>query len=148
MFRTQDSDLIGVPGIFGEGLMHWHGVSRVLRTHWYHLTVRVAEQGRRTEFTLMIDGEHGLQKMLVAQDAEQAITDVQVMTPCWMNKTNGWELERVAKVTVGEDSDGFEVCLIEVDSGAVYHNSHRPSFHVNSLTNLRPIFVTTMISAA
>lgn len=147
MFRTQDSDLIGVPGIFGEGLMHWHAVSRLLRTHWYHLTVRIAEQGRSTELAYMIGGEQGLQKILVTQDDEFIITDIQVMTPSWMNNSNGWEMERVVKVTVGEDCDGFEVSLLEVDSGAVYHNSRRPSFDVNSLINLRPIFLTTMISA-
>lgn len=59
MFRTQDSDLIGVPGIFGEGLAHWHSVSRVLRTHWYHLTVRLTDQARSTEFVDMIEGSTG-----------------------------------------------------------------------------------------
>ncbi len=101
MFRTQDSDLIGVPGIFGEGLAHWHSVSRVLRTHWYHLTVRLTDQGRSTEFVDMIEGEHRLQSMLVTQNAEQEITDVQVMTPAWMNKGAGWDMERVTKVTLG-----------------------------------------------
>jgi hypothetical protein len=80
MFRTQDSDLIGVPGIFGEGLAHWHSVSRVLRTHWYHLTIRLPDQGRSTEFVDMIEGAHRLKSMLVTRNAEQEITDVQVMT--------------------------------------------------------------------
>jgi len=144
MFRTQDSDLIGVPGIFGEGLAHWHSVSRILRTHWYHLTVRVSEQGRSTELAHMIEGEHRLQNMLVTQNDEQELVDVQVMTPAWMNKRAGWDMERVTKVTLGYDSD-FEVCLIEVERGAVYHNSHRPDFQVDSLTDLRPIFLSSMI---
>lgn len=144
MFRTQDSDLIGVPGIFGEGLAHWHSVSRVLRTHWYHLTVRVTEQGRSTEIAHMIEGEHRLQNMLVTQSAEQEITDVQVMTPAWMNKGAGWDMERVTKVTLGYDGD-FEVCLLEVEGGAFYHSSHRPGFQIDLLTDLRPIFLSSMI---
>ena len=144
MFRTQDSDLIGVPGIFGEGLAHWHSVSRILRTHWYHLTVRVSEQGRSTELTHMIEGEHRLQNMLVTQSDEQELVDVQVMTPAWMNRRVGWDMESVTKVTLGYDSD-FEVCLIEVEGGAVYHNSHRPGFQIDSLTDLRPIFLSNMI---
>lgn len=46
MFRTLDSDLIGVPGMFGEGVSHWNGVSRLLRTPWYHLTLSVENEGR------------------------------------------------------------------------------------------------------
>lgn len=144
MFRTQDSDLIGVPGIFGEGLAHWHSVSRILRTHWYHLTVRVSEQGRSTELAHMIEGEHRLQNMLVTQSDEQELVDVQVMTPAWMNKRAGWDMERVTKVTLGYDGD-FEVCLIEVEIGAIYHNSHRPDFQIDSLKDLRPIFLSSMI---
>ncbi|WP_122769953.1 hypothetical protein [Pseudomonas viridiflava] len=144
MFRTQDSDLIGVPGIFGEGLAHWHSVSRILRTHWYHLTVRVSEQGRSTELAHMIEGEHRLQNMLVTQSDEQELVDVQVMTPAWMNRRVGWDMERVTKVTIGNDGD-FEVCLIEVEGGAVYHSSHRPGFQIDSLTDLRPIFLSSMI---
>lgn len=144
MFRTQDSDLIGVPGIFGEGLAHWHSVSRILRTHWYHLTVRVSEQGRSTELAHMIEGEHRLQNMLVTQSDEQELVDVQVMTPAWMNKRAGWDMERVTKVTLGYDGD-FEVCLIEVERGAIYHNSHRPDFQIDSLKDLRPIFLSSMI---
>ncbi|ATN08296.1 MULTISPECIES: hypothetical protein [unclassified Pseudomonas] len=144
MFRTQDSDLIGVPGIFGEGLAHWHSVSRVLRTHWYHLTVRLTDQARSTEFVDMIEGEHRLQSMLVTQSAEREIIDVQVTTPAWMNKGAGWDMERVTKVSLGYDSD-FEVCLIEVERGAIYHNSHRPDFQIDSLTDLRPIFLSSMI---
>lgn len=45
MFRTIDSDLIGVPGMFGEGVSNWRGVSRLLRTPWYHLTLSVEHQG-------------------------------------------------------------------------------------------------------
>ena len=144
MFRTQDSDLIGVPGIFGEGLAHWHSVSRILRTHWYHLTVRLTDQGRSTECVEMIEGEHRLQSMLVTQSAEREVTDVQVMTPAWMNKGAGWDMERVTKVSLGYDGD-FEVSLIEVEGGAVYHSSHRPGFQIDLLTDLRPIFLPSMI---
>lgn len=147
MFRTEDSDAIGVPGLFGEGLMHWQGVSRVLRSHWYHLTVRITEQGRSSEFTRMIEGEQRLQQMLVQQGAGAVIVDVQVVTPPWMNNCDGWRMGRVVKVTVGDDND-FEVTLIELDSGAVYHNSHHPGFQIQSLKNCRPIFLETMIRSA
>ena len=145
MFRTLDNDLIGVPGMFGEGVSHWRGVSRLLRTPWYHLTLSVENEGRLSECAVMIDDTHQLQKMLVSQGADLAITEIMAVTPSWMNKSRGWQMERLTRVTVGEDSMGSEVCLLEVGEGAVYHTSHQPDFKVETLTNLRPIFLLSMI---
>jgi hypothetical protein len=95
----------------------------------------------------MIEGEHRLQQMLVQQNAGEVIVDVQVVTPPWMNNCDGWRMDRVVKVTVGDDND-FEVSLMEVESGAVYHNSHRPGFQIQLLQNCRLIFLETMIRSA
>lgn len=148
MFRTQDADMIGIPGMFGEGISQWHAVSRLLKTHWYHVTVRAEENGRSTELALMIDGEQKLQHMLIAQDAQISITDIQVVTPSHMNARGIWSMEPLAKVTIGMDSDGCEACVLEVEGGAVYHNSHRPGFRLDLLTNLRPIYLASMIKTA
>lgn len=145
MFRTIDSDLIGVPGMFGEGVSNWRGVSRLLRTPWYHLTLSVESDGRHTECAVMIDDTRQLQEMLVSQRADLTITDIMAVTPSWMNKTAGWQMERLTRVTVGEDRTGSEVCLLEVAKGAVYHTSHQQGFEIDGLTNLRPVFLLSMI---
>ena len=148
MFRTIDTDLIGVPGMFGEGVSHWRGVSRLLRTPWYHLTLCIENEGRLSECALMIDDTHQLQKMLVSQGADLAITEIMAVTPSWMNKSGGWRMERLTRVTVGEDRSGSEVCLLEVAKGAVYHNSHQRDFKIEALANLRPVFLSGMIRSA
>jgi hypothetical protein len=145
MFRTIDDDLIGIPGMFGEGVSHWRGVLRLLRTPWYHLTLRVENEGRFTECALMVDDTRKLQEMLVSQGADLAITEIMAVTPSWMNKTAGWQMERLTRVTVGEDKTGSEVCLLEVAEGAVYHTSHHSDFKVEALTNLTLIFLSSMI---
>ena len=145
MFRTIDDDLIGIPGMFGEGVSHWRGVSRLLRTPWYHLTLTVENEGRLTECALMVDDTRKLQEMLVSQGADLAITEIMAVTPSWMNKTAGWQMERLTRVTVGEDKTGSEVCLLEVVEGAVYHTSHHSDFKVEALTNLTLIFLSSMI---
>ena len=148
MFRTQDADMIGIPGMFGEGISQWHTVSRLLKTHWYHLTVRAEENGRSTELAFMIDGEQKLQHMLVAQGSRFSITDVQVVTPSYMSAKGKWSMEPLLRATIGMDSEGCEACLVEVEGGAVYHNSHSPDFRPDLLTNLRPIFQLSMIKTA
>ncbi|MBA1244933.1 hypothetical protein [Pseudomonas japonica] len=145
MFRTQDGDLIGIPGMFGEGVAQWRAVSRLLKTHWYHLTVRGEENGRSAELAWMVEGEQELQRMLISQDANIAITEICVVTPSWMNKRGRWNMETVTKITIGEDVNGCTACLLEVEGGAVYHNSHQPGFRPDLLANLRPIFLSSMI---
>ena len=148
MFRTHDADMLGMPGMFGEGQYQWHQVSKVLRNHWYHVTVQAQHQGRTTEVVLMIDSEPRLQQVLIAQDEETIITDVQVVTPAYMNGSAGWRMEALTKVTLGEDQNECVVCLLDVENGSKYHSSHQPGFNTDALSNLRPIYHANMIRTA
>jgi hypothetical protein len=148
MFRTHDADMLGLPGMFGEGQYQWHQVSKVLRNHWYHVTVQAMYEDRISEAVLMIDSEPRLQQLLIAQDAETIITEVQVVTPAHMNGTAGWRMEALTKVTLGEDENECVVCLLEVETGSKYHSSHQPGFNCEALSNLRPIYHANMIRSA
>lgn len=148
MFRTHDSDMLGLPGMFGEGQYQWHQVSKVLRNHWYHVTVQAKYEDRISEAVLMIDIEPRLQQLLIAQNAETIITDVQVVTPAHMNGAGGWRMETLTKVTLGEDQNECVVCLLEVETGSKYHSSHQPGFNSDVLSNLRPVYHANMIRTA
>lgn len=148
MFRTNYADMLGVPGMFGAGQAQWHQVTRVLRTHWYHVTVQATQEGIAREIVLMVDSEAQLQKLLIAQSDDVGISDLQVVTPAHMNGTASWRMEKLTQVYMGEDEGECLVCIFEVESGAVYHSSHRPGFNSESLSNLRPIFLPSMIRSA
>ncbi|MFJ4605799.1 hypothetical protein [Pseudomonas atacamensis] len=148
MFRSHDADMVGMPGMFGEGQYQWHQVSKVLRTHWYHVTVQIKHEGRSTEVVLMIDSEPRLQRILIAQDDQMIITDVQVITPAHMNGAEGWRMEKLTEVTLGEDQNECVVCLLEVETGSKYHSSHQPGFNIDVLSNLRPVYHANMIRSA
>ncbi|AZP70628.1 MULTISPECIES: hypothetical protein [Pseudomonas] len=148
MFRTINSDLIGVPGLFGEGVSHWRGVSRLLRTPWYHVTLSVENDGRHSECALMIDDTRQLQEILMIQGSDLGIADIMAVTPSWMNKTGSWQMERLTRLSVGEDRVGSEVCVLEVGDGEVYHTSHQPDFQIEALANVRPVFLLSMIRSA
>ena len=96
----------------------------------------------------MIDSEPRLQQLLISQDAETIITEVQVVTPAHMNGTGVWRMEKLTKVTLGEDQNECVVCLLEVETGSKYHSSHQPSFNTDVLSNLRPIYHANMIRTA
>lgn len=148
MFRTHDTNMVGLPGMFGEGQCHWRQVSRILRKHWYHVTVQARQEGRISEAALMVDSEHQLQEILISQDEEIMVTDVQVVTPAHMNGTAGWRMETLTQVTLGDDENECAVCLLEVETGSKYHSSHQPGFSSNVLSNLRPIYHVNMIRTA
>ncbi|MBK4998595.1 hypothetical protein IAE37_000871 [Pseudomonas sp. S31] len=145
MFRTNVTDMVGIPGMFGEGQCNWNQVSRILRTHWYHLTLQHYQEGRTYEATLMVDSEPRLQEILLGQDDDLKVTDVLVVTPSHMNGTTGWRMETLVEATLGEDENECSVCLLEVENGAVYHSSHVAGFDPDSLKNLYPIYRASMI---
>lgn len=148
MFRTNDADMLGVPGMFGAGQAQWRKISRVLRTHWYHVTLQATQEGIAREVVLMVDNEAQLQELLIAQSDDLGISDLQVVTPAHMNGTAAWRMETPTQVYIGEDESECIVCVLEVESGAVYNSSHRPGFTNDSLTNLRPVFLSSMIRSA
>lgn len=148
MFRTIDRDLIGIPGMFGEGVSNWRVVARLLRTPWYHLTLSVENEGRLSECAVMIDDTRQLQEILVSQGPDLSITEVMAVTPSWMNKTTGWQMGRLTRLSVGEDRIGAEVCVLEMGEGEVYHTSHQPDFQIEVLANVRPVFLSSMIRSA
>lgn len=145
MFRTDDGDLAGLPGMFGHGLSHWHAVSRVLRTHWFHVTLEVKLENRFTEFAQMINDELRLHQIIQSQDLDTRVTSVQVVTPPRMNNSERWMMEKVLSVTLGTDSDECTVCVLEVEGGGVYHDSFNERFAPSSLIKPRQIFHSGLV---
>jgi hypothetical protein len=140
MFRTYESDIAGVPGMFGEGLAHWHMISRTLQTHWYHVDLKVRHEDRLIPLVVMPNDESKLHEILKEQSANLVVTEVKVVTPPWMNKTGEWQMEKLARVSIGDDRNDTPVCLLEVASGSVYADVHDPFFNAESLTNIRKIY--------
>lgn len=57
-------------------------------------------------------------------------------------------MEKLTKVTLGEDQNECVVCLLEVETGSKYHSSHQPGFSSDALNNVRPIYHVNMIRTA
>jgi hypothetical protein len=78
MFRTQNSEMAGLPEMFGEGLMHWNSVSRVLAMHWYHVSVQEFYEGRLSGHgtsadALVLQDDHGRPKHVSKEGIVSAI---------------------------------------------------------------------------
>lgn len=148
MFRTDDDDILGIPGLFGEGVTQWHAVTRLLATHWFHVALERFEEGRWWQSVEMIGDEGRLQRKLIAQGPEMVVRDVQVNTPPYMNGSPSWKMEKLISVTVGQDAHECFVSMITVEGGATYNTSHVENFDESSLVKLSLVFQSSMLSVA
>lgn len=140
MFRSHQADLAGIPGMFGDGLMHWHGISRALATHWYHVSVQRLEDGQFRRHTEMLNDEACLVELLLAQDEGLVVREVQAVTPDWMNKGDDWKMEKLMSLSMGFSRAEVPICVLEVESGEVYVDTHDPELVVGSLKGLKEVY--------
>ncbi|MFP3330974.1 hypothetical protein [Pseudomonas putida] len=148
MFRSHQADMAGIPDMFGDGLMHWHGVSRALATHWYHVSVQRLHEGQFRNYEEMINDEMRLVELLVAQDESLVVQEVQAVTPSWMNKEGGWKMEKLTSLSMGHNQAGVAVCVLEVEGGAVYVDTHEPGLGADSLNGVKELYRRGMAQAS
>jgi hypothetical protein len=139
MFRTQDHFMAGLPGLFAPGLSMWRAVSRILPIHWYHVTLKVREEGRLMERVEMCNDETLLAELVALQDDDIVLIDVQVVTPGWMNKTGAWKMIRPSRVSIAKHGKYDSVVIIELSDGTTYYDSHRP-IQLAKLKNVYPVY--------
>ena len=148
MFRSHQADMAGIPGMFGDGLMHWHGVSRALATHWFHVSVQRLHEGQFRNYEEMLNDEARLVELLLAQDESLVVREVQAVTPSWMNKDAGWKMEKLTSLSMGHNQAGVVVCVLEVEGGAVYVDTHEPGLGADSLNGVKELYRRGMAQAS
>lgn len=146
-------DQAGPVGMFGDGLAHFHAMSRTLATHWYHVSLKRRHEGRFVAYEEMLNDEPRLVELLVSQDESMVIQDVQVVTPAWMNKGSGWKMEKLKSLSMGFNQAEVPICVLQVEGGQVYVNTHQRDLDVNSLTDVKEFYrrsaaTTDLASAA
>jgi len=140
MFRTRIKDIEGVPGMFEGGLVHWHCISRALNMHWYHVCVKERLDGRFISMTEMLNDETRLREVISLQNEDYVITEIQGLIPPWMSGSKSWRLEILNAVSIGYDRNGAVICLLEVENGEIYTDTHDRSFDTELLTNITKIY--------
>ena len=105
-------DQAGPVGMFGDGLAHFHAMSRSLVTHWYHVSLKRRHEGRFVAYEEMLNDEPRLVELLVSQDESMFIQDVQVVTPAWMNKGSGWKMEKLKSLSMGFNQAEMPICVL------------------------------------
>jgi hypothetical protein len=88
----------------------------------------------------MVSDEPRLVELLIAQDESLVVQDVQVVTPGWMNKGSSWRMEKLTSLSMGFNQVEVPICVLEVEGGQVYVNTHQRDFDVDSLTGLKELY--------
>lgn len=140
MFRTNTEDQVGFEGMFGDGLAHFHSVSRVLATHWYHVSIKRRHEDRFVSYEEFLNDEPRLVQLLRSQDEDLVVHEVQVVTPGRMNEHAGWRMEKLKVLSMGFNKAEVPVCVLEVESGRVYSDSYDSNFRLESLTGLKELY--------
>jgi hypothetical protein len=133
-------DQAGPVGMFGDGLAHFHAVSRSLATHWYHVSLKRRHEDKFVAYEEMLNDEPRLVELLIAQDETMVVQEVQVVTPGWMNKGPSWKMEKLTSLSMGFNQVEVPICVLEVEGGQVYVNTHQRDLDVDSLTGLKELY--------
>ncbi len=141
-------DQSGPVGMFGDGLAHFHAVSRSLASHWYHVSLKRRHEGRLVAYEEMLNDEPRLVELLISQSESVIVQDVQVVTPGWMNKGTSWRMEMLTSLSMGFNQAEVPICVLEVESGDVYLNTHQRCLDVESLTGLKELYRRTASDTA
>ena len=133
-------DQAGPVGMFGDGLAHFHAVSRSLATHWYHVSLKRRHDERFMAYEVMVSDEPRLVELLISQDESMVIQEVQVVTPAWMNKGSSWKMEKLTSWSMGFNQVEVPICVLQVESGDLYVNTHQRDLDVAALVGVRELY--------
>ena len=133
-------DQAGPVGMFGDGLAHFHAVSRSLATHWYHVSLKRRHDERFMAYEVMVSDEPRLVELLISQDESMVIQEVQVVTPAWMNKGSSWKMEKLTSLSMGFNQVEVPICVLQDESGDVYVNTHQRDLDIDSLVGLKELY--------
>ena len=133
-------DQAGPVGMFGDGLAYFHAVSRSLATHWYHVSLKRRHDERFMAYEEMVSDEPRLVELLISQDESMVIKEVQVVTPAWMNKGSSWKMEKLTSLSMGFNQVEVPICVLQVESGDVYVNTHQRDLDIDSLVGLKELY--------
>ncbi|MNN64770.1 hypothetical protein D3C81_1802290 [compost metagenome] len=88
----------------------------------------------------MVSDEPRLVELLISQDESMVIQEVQVVTPAWMNKGSSWKMEKLTSLSMGFNQVEVPICVLQVESGDLYVNTHQRDLDVAALVGVRELY--------
>lgn len=122
MFNTHKSAEVPFYGLFGE-TQHWRLVERNLLKPWFCVSLVQDDDGLDLQHTLMPSDVQMLVEVVNQQVEGFIVTDVLVMMPAWMTRSDRWTLERLVELRTIADLDSAPVNFFVLENGSIYSDS-------------------------
>lgn len=130
MFMTADHARMNIPfPSSAQGERYWASVHVMLHNPWFLVAYEVGcdEEEYQTVTTILVSRSTDV----VAIGNLVKVMQVAIVTPAWMNKSDGWKMESVKEMWVGsepnaEGADTAIVCVTKEDCRHVISAFHTP----------------------
>lgn len=140
MFVTVDDARMKIPfPIAAEGEHYWSSVQMHLHNAWFLVAyeIRPNDTDHRIHSTVFV----ATSKDVVAIGKIVNVTQTAIVTPAWMNQSDGWKMETLKEMWVGSEPDAkggntATVCVTVQGSKHVISAIDTPE---DELTNLRRV---------
>ena len=139
MFKTHESTYQNLQVVYGPGHYHWRLVEREIATPWLHATVLVTEDEVEYASTVM---PSDLQTFLALANANDGarLSELQLMSPSWMNESGRWLLEPIRQIDIASTGDGGVIHIYITEQGKRYFDPSRTASEAQELINQRTVY--------
>jgi len=104
------------------------------------LTVKRLVEGRFVNSEDMLNDEARLVEVLRGQGESVKVMEVRVVTPSWKNKDSDWKMQKLISLSMGYNKAKVAICILKVEGGEVYIDSHEPGVSVESITDVKELY--------
>lgn len=144
MFKTHESAHHDLQAAFGPGHHHWSLIEREIATPWLHATMLVIEDDVEYASAVMPSDLQTFLSIANAKDFGARITELQLMSPPWMNNAGRWQLAPIRKIEIAESPDKEVVHIYSMEEGDTYYDPSQKLNEVLELTNQRTVYYANL----
>lgn len=144
MFKTHVSSHHDLQAAFGPGHHHWKLIEREIATPWLHATMLVVEDDVEYASTVMPSDLRTFLAIASAQSSGARVSELQLMSPSWMNGAGRWLLEPIRQIDLASSIEDEEIHIYVTEGGKTYYDPSRTWNEVQELTNQRTVYYTNL----
>ncbi|VVM54297.1 hypothetical protein [Pseudomonas fluorescens] len=146
MFITHKPAEIFLGAYLGEDIIqYWQYVEQTTHCPWFYVNVGRQQGTQKLNSMVLIPSISALEQLVNEQGADIWLLDVQLVSPAYLNGSEGWKMERLLEVRETVDDISEEAAYVySLEGGHIYTEAFGAS--TSDLQNARIIFSATPAS--
>ena len=146
MFITHKPAEIFLDAYLGdESTQYWQYVEQTTHCPWFYVRVGRQQSSEALTCMVMLPSISVLEQLLNEQGSDIWLLDIQLVSPAYLNRSDGWKMERLLEVREMVDDLSEEAAYVySLEGGHIYTEALGSS--TSDLKNPRIIFSATPAS--